>query len=872
MDFSPAADKRTLLRRVYYDLIGLPPTPREVESFLSDTSPNAYEHVVDELLNSPRYGERWARHWLDVVHYAETHGHDQDRIRTNAWPYRDCVIASFNSDKPYAKFVEEQIAGDVLYPDDPQAVVAMGFLATGPWDESSLRDIRDDTIDRQIARYIDRDDIVMTVMNTFVSTTVQCARCHNHKFDPISQVEYYGLQAVFAATDKANRAYDLDSKTHLLRQSLLKQKAALELRPKEVVDSLLSTVTQAEVAVWEKTLSARPSIWTVLDPETFISSGGATLTKQEDHSLLAGGPRPEVDTYTIAARSDLKGITAVRLEVLADDSLPHKGPGRQDNGNLHLSEFKVMAAPARAVSLSPSEEERGRVTGPTSNGTTAPSPVSSPPKQQRGEEAPSATAQKPVALQNPSADFNQDGWGIEKSIDSKTNTAWAIYPDVGKSHLAVFETKEDVGFERGTTLTFVLEQLHGGGHLIGRPRLSVTTAPRPVRANPFPENISKILARAPDQRSKEERTDLAAYYRKEQLDKRLGALPPPHWVYAGASDFVPDGSFKPARVPRDIHVLKRGDINKPGEAAMPGALTCVSGLPSRFQLPDVNDEGSRRAALAKWITDPKNTLTWRSIVNRVWHYHFGRGLVDSPNDFGRMGARPTHPELLDWLALKLLESGGSLKQLHRLIVTSAVYRQSSKHNPQFAEIDSDSRFLWRMNRTRLDAESVRDAVLQITGKLDVTMGGPSEQQFVISPGIHVTPVVDYTKFDVDSPASCRRSIYRFMFRTLPDPFMDSLDCPAGDQLTAARTESVTPLQALSMLNNHFLVRQSEHFAERLSRIKPGPEEQIAMAYQLALGRAPTKTEVKELAAYATKHGLANVCRLIFNSNEFMFVN
>ncbi|HEY2953346.1 MAG TPA: DUF1549 and DUF1553 domain-containing protein [Verrucomicrobiae bacterium] len=662
---SRAADKRTLLRRVCFDLIGLPPTPQEMDAFLADPSPDAYDKVVDRLLASPRYGERWARHWLDAVHFAETHGHDQDRIRTNAWPYRDYVIQSFNADKPYSRFVAEQIAGDVLFPDDPQAVVAMGFLATGPWDESSLRDIREDTIDRQIARYLDRDDIVTTVMNTFVGTTVQCARCHDHKFDPISQEEYYGLQAVFAATDKANRAYDADPKIHAQRRALLLRQRAIERRDKSLLDSFRNPAFQAELAAWETTL------------------------------------------------------------------------------------------------------------------------------------------------------------------------------------------------------------------------------------NPWPDDIAVILATPGSRRSDEQRTTLALHYLQGEVKRKLAALPQPQLVYAGASDFAPDGSFKPALTPRPVHVLKRGDINKPGDAAVPRAPALLPGLPPNFNLADPRDEGAARAALVQWIIHPQNALTWRSIVNRVWHHHFGRGIVDSPNDLGRMGARPTHPELLDWLAVTFRDHGGSLKELHRLIVTSATYRQASgveslngltvkadraapsRFNPStlqpFNE-DSDNRLLWRMNRTRLDAESIRDAVLQITGRLDLTMGGPSVQQFLLFPGIHVTPGVDYGKFDVDSPASCRRSIYRFIFRTLPDPFMDTLDCADASQLTPARNVSVTVLQALAMLNNHFIVRQSEHCAERVSEMGGTLEEQIAAAYRLALNRKPTKKESEDLAAYARKHGLANLCRLILNSNEFMFVN
>ncbi len=843
---SPPADRRTLLRRVYFDLIGLPPTPEAVQIFLADKSAQAYEKVVDRLLASPRHGERWARHWMDVVHFAETHGHDQDRIRSNAWPYRDYLIRAFNEDRPYARFVEEQLAGDVLFPDDPQGIVALGFIAAGPWDESSLRDIKEETTDRQIGRYLDRDDMVTTAMSTFVSVTVHCARCHDHKFDPISQRDYYSLQAVFAGVDRANRAFDTDAKTNRLRQSLMQKKAALERKDKSLLASLLEPAAQAEVAAWERSVAASAVVWTPLDPDKFTSAGGTTLAKQADGSVLATGTRPETDTYTIAANTGLKGITAVRLEVLTDDSLPHKGPGRQDNGNLHLSEFHLKAG------------------------------------------------SQPITLHNPTADFNQDGWTIAHALDGKEKTAWGIYPQVGKPHAAVFELKEPISLDAGATLTFVLEQKHGGGHLIGRARLSVTTAPPPVRANPFPDDIAKILATPAAQRSETQRVELAAFHLKGELHKQLAALPPPQFVYAAASDFVPDGGLVPAKGPRPIRVLKRGDLSKPGDEALPGALGCVADLKSRFEISDADNEGLRRAALAKWITDARNPLTWRSIVNRVWQYHLGRGLVDTPNDFGRMGSTPTHPELLDWLAVWFRDRGGSLKELHRLIVTSETYRQASqipvaadvrrlttpgnRHQREQSlltsatTVDADNRLLWRMNRARLDAESIRDAVLQITGQLDLTMGGPSVQQFVQSPGIHVTPVVDYAKFDVDSPASRRRSVYRFLFRTLPDPLMDSLDCPAGDQFAATRTESVTPLQALALWNNHFIVRQSEHFAARVSKLGKDLDAQIAAAYQLALGRAPTKSEAKELVAYAAKHGLANTCRVILNSNEFMFVN
>jgi mono/diheme cytochrome c family protein len=829
---APPADKRTLLRRVTFDLTGLPPTAEELRAFLADDAPDAYEKVVDRLLASPAYGERWARHWMDLVHFAETHGHDQDRPRPNAWPYRDYLIASFNEDKPYARFVEEQVAGDTLYPGDARAIVALGFLAAGPWDESGLRDIRDDSLDRQVARYLDRDDIVTTVMSTFASTTVHCARCHDHKFDPITQKDYYGLQAVFAATDKAEREYDADPAVAARRKELTREKARLAALRGSADPSLLAPAVEEEVAAWEKQLSARLVRWVPLDPSSYQSAGGATLTKQPDLSLLASGKRPDVDTYTVVADTDLEGITGVRLEVLTDDSLPHQGPGRQDNGNLHLNEFRMTAAPRDA------------------------------PKEG-----------KPLGLKNPAADFNQDGWTVAMAVDGNPKTAWGVYPKVGEPHRAVFECGEPIHLPGGARLTFVLEQTHGGGHLIGRARLSVTTTPGPLGGtDALPDALVEILAVPAEKRTDRQKAELALHVLGEKLERQLAALPPPHLVYAGASDFKPDGSFKPAKTPRPVHLLKRGDINKPAEEAVPGAVACVPGLEARFRLTDPNDEGARRAALARWLSDPKNVLTWRSIVNRAWHYHFGRGLVDTPNDLGHMGSRPTHPELLDWLAATFLESGGSLKRLHRLIVTSAVYRQSTRHDARFAEVDGDNRYLWRMNRTRLDAEEVHDAVLLAAGRLDRTMGGPSVKQFIQSPGIHVTPKVDYESFDVDRPENNRRSVYRFIFRTLPDPFMDALDCPDSSQLTPVRQTSVSALQALAMLNDKFMVRMSEHLADRAAGAGPDLPAQVVTVYRLALGRDPTDRERQAVTEYAEKYGLANACRVILNSNEFMFVN
>jgi hypothetical protein len=546
---SPEADRGTLIRRLTFDLHGLPPTPEEVQAFMADTDPRAYESLVDRLLASPRYGERWARHWLDVVHFGETHGYDKDKRRDHAWPYRDYVIRAFNDDKPYGEFVREQLAGDVLKPGEPDGVIATGFIAAGPWDFVGHVELREGTVEKAKTRSLDRDDMVANVMSTFTSMTVHCARCHDHAFDPIPQTDYYRLQAVFAGVDR-----------------------------------------------------------------------------------------------------------------------------------------------------------------------------------------------KDVSYAQAAADSEQ---------------------------------------EKGPALVYAIE---------------------------------------------------------------------PH-------------------EPREIRILQRGDVEKPGELAEPGALSCLPGLPGRFVLADPNNEGTRRAALAAWIADPANCLTWRSIVNRAWHYHFGRGIVDTPSDFGRNGGQPTHPELLDWLAVEFRDGGQSLKALHRLIVTSAAYRQSVRHDQRSAALDAGNRYLWRMNRRRLEAEEIRDAMLAASGKLDLSLGGPSFELFEFKDD-H-SPRYDYVPFD--KPEVWRRSVYRFLTRSVPNPWMEALDCPDASLSTPVRSTTITALQALAVLNDDFIVRQAQHMARRIESELPDANARIDRACWLCLSRSATDPERETLAAYAAKYGLAAACRLLFNTNEFVFV-
>lgn len=823
LNFSPPADRASWMRRVYFNLIGLPPSPQELKAFLEDASPQAAERVVDRLLASPRHGERWARHWMDVARYAETHGHDEDAIRPNAWPYRDWLIRSLNNDMPYAEFVRQQIAGDIIASEeDAWATAATGFLGCGPWDESSQMGIQDGTVDKKIAQYLDRDDMLTATMQTFTSTTAHCARCHDHKFDPVSLHDYYALQAVFAGVDKVERPFEPNSTLNRKRSDLLRQQQQLNdgnypetrLNSPEVV---------AAVDAWETRLHNQEQQWRILMPATITTSSGCRHDIQNDGSILFSGDAPERDTYTITGSIDTSRITGVQLEVLTDPTLPENGPGRAPNGNLHLSEITI------------------RVGG------------------------------KLAAIGRATADYNQAGWEIGRAIDGNRESAWGIHPQVGKRHHAVFALVKPIECQPGTEIEITLEQLHGGSHIIGRPRISTTSELQPEASDPLPIDLATLLAVPKSVRSEQQQQAIAIAYLKRETAHEIAALPEPEMVYAIASDFSPNGNFKAAMTPRDVHVLHRGDVLSPIELAQPGALSCIPGLPARFNLPDANNEGARRAALANWLAHPDNVLTWRSIVNRVWHYHFGRGIAATPNDFGKMGALPSHPELLDWLAVTFRDGGGSLKWLHKTIVLSDTYRQSTADRDAGIAIDPENLLLWRMNRRHLEAESIRDAVLCLTDMLDLKMGGPSARQFHTSPGVHVTPVVDYLNFDPDEAANFRRGVYRFVFRTVPDPLMQALDCPDASQLTAKRETSATALQALAMLNNRFLVRQSEHLATRLKCTGDGLEAQIAALFLHAYSRPPTQEELRAVADYARQHGLANACRVVINSSEFLYL-
>jgi hypothetical protein len=624
LGLNPEAERLTLLRRLTFDLVGLPPTPEEIDAFLADSSAGAYERQVERLLASPRYGERWGRHWLDVARYTESQGFEYDKLREQAWHYRDYVIRSFNEDKPYERFMKEQIAGDVLEPVSTDGIIGASLLVCGPWDEAG--NSQANATQKAITREEELEDLISVVGQTFLGLTINCARCHSHKFDPIPQQEYYRIKSVFEGVKHGERP--------LATPAALKEREA-------------------------------------------------------------------------------------RLGVL---------------------------------------------------------------KQERTE--------------------------AEQAVIRLQTVGW-----------------QAAARDRGVT-TNELRQI------------------------PQPELLAALT---PGQRQGYDQ----AVARRVALQAQLDAFKVLPTTYAGT------------RVePAPTRTLKRGDVKSPEEIVKPGALSAIANLDSDFGLPPDAPEAQRRLAFANWLAAPQNPLPARVMANRVWHLHFGQGLVATPNDFGASGAHPTHPELLDWLARQFIDSGWSVKTLHRLIVTSAVYRQSSRYTEAGAERDADNLLLWRFPPHRLEAEALRDAILTASGQLNLAAGGPSVRPFEILK----FPANAYIPVDKVGPEFNRRSVYRMNVNSGKDPLLDAFDCPDPSVKTPRRGVTTTPLQALGLMNNSFVQRQATHLAERvLQENQRDLKGAVRGAYRHALGRHPTPGETQRALAAAVDRGLAQVCWALLNSTEFLYV-
>ena len=836
---APRADARTLIRRLYFDLTGLPPDPSD----LTDLTDQKYEALVDKLLASPRYGERWARHWLDAVHYGETHGYDKDKPRLNAWPYRDYVIRALNSDKPYARFIEEQIAGDALYPGTVDGITALGFIAAGPWDYIGHAEVPETKLDGKIARHLDRDDMVQNAIGTVCSLTVQCAQCHYHKFDPISQEDYYSLHAVFAGIDRTEVDYYTDDAS-------MQKFAALQKQKKQITDT---------IAALEEPLKKK------------AGAAYTALSKRISGAAEKGAnPNAKPDFgYHSAISPSQDAVKWVQVDL-------------------------GKSVQVERIVLKPCYDDFGKIGGGFGFPVRFKIEVSDDPTFQTGVtlvwRKHDATFMNDFA--NPGLKPFESGTAGDDGVTGRfvRVTAVKLSPRRNDYIFALAEME-------------VYDSKTGPNLAAGRPVTSldsIEAAPRWRKAN-LTDGI------APESRSEEDKlklirerdalmlaqADEATKTKLREARKQRDALPQlpaPQKVYAGAVHYG-SGAFKGTHgVPRTIQVLKRGDVKQPAQEVSPGAVSTLGRL---FDLPfqvSGDHEAARRAALAKWITDQNNALTWRSIVNRVWQHHFGRGLVETANDFGRMGAKPTHPELLEWLALTFRDDmGGSLKKLHKLIVMSETYKQRSdgeveswpdpalQHSitPSLHHsttgLDANNIFLSHQTRRKLDAEAIRDSILAVSGKLDLTMGGPSFQDFIIDKPQH-SPHYEYHLHDPEDPKSHRRSIYRFIVRSQQQPFMTVMDCADPSMRVDKRNESLSPLQALALMNNGLTVAMAKHFAARVGKEAVGLEAQTKRAFVHALAREPKADELPPLVDYAQREGLENTCRVLLNLNEFSFVD
>jgi len=793
---SPEATRETLLRRVTLDLTGLPPTPAEIDAFLADTGADAYEKVVDRLLASPHYGERWARSWLDLARYADTNGYEKDNRRT-AWEWRDWVIKAFNADMPFRQFTVEQIAGDMLKDATPEQRIATGFHRNTLLNQEGGIDVEE-------ARWETLVDRVNTTATVWLGTTLGCAQCHNHKFDPFTQKDYYRMLAFFdnseysihgdgpKVMDKWIVEPDMELATPVQaarKKSLDEEIARVQAR----LEALTPALASAEAA-WESERTAPPPAWTTLRPTSARSAGGATLDVAEDGSVTASGPNPDRDTYTLSAHLLAGSVTAFRIDALADP--PRGTPGRADYGSFLVTRLAITA--------------------------------SSP-----------GGAARAISLVRAEANSDSNATGL---IDRDAETGWGG-GDPNRSYAVVVQPKAPVA--AGGTIAITLDQQgKQPRNTLRRFRVSVTSSPQPWGGLVLPDKVQPIVATPKAQRTEAQQKDLAEYYRGispareadrrrlRELKKELAGLgiPTAMALRERASGERPS---TPLRV--------RGAFTSPGErmyAAVPAAL---------HPLPE--DAMPNRLGLARWLVDENNPLTPRVTMNRIWEQYFGHGLVETSEDFGTQGERPSHPELLDWLATEFLAQGTHLKPMHRLIVLSATYRQASHATPELLGHDPYNRLLARGPRFRVEAEMVRDIALAASGLLSDKVGGPSVFPFQPE-GIWDNPYSDDRWQTSDGADRHRRALYTFARRTAPYPGLTVFDAPSREFCTARRVRTNTPLQALTTLNDPVFFEAARALAARaLKEAAPAPEDRAALAFRLCTARRPKPPELAPLLSF-----------------------
>ena len=800
---SAAAPRTALLRRLSLDLRGLPPAPDEAESFLTDDSPDAFERQADRYFASPAFGERWARHWLDLARYADSNGFQRDGFR-DLWGWRDWVVRAMNGDMPFDQFTIEQLAGDLLPEATVQQKIATGFHRCTTVNVEAGTDQEENRINQVTDR-------VNTTGAVWLGTTLECAQCHNHKYDPLTQREYYQLFAYFNNTPietafrgkNATAAIDFTGPMmEMPIEQVVRERQRLQTKLGEI-DLLLAAAKEhlpSISAEWETKLLAsaeKSGQWHILSPATFESASKAVGTVLDDQSILVSGPVPDKDTYHVTLKTDLPEITGLKLETLTDPSLPGMGPGRGDDKrpNFVLHRFSV------AVEIN-------------------------------GEPGPA------VKFKSAAADFSQKGYAVAGTIDDDPKTAWAIGQQFGKSHEATFLLAEPIRGGNGAVLIVKLEQNLGAGRTIGRLRLSALTGNPDA---PVPPDIVAIIRTAATERSPEQQERLADY--RFSLDPQVQTLRADREAAAKSLAEVTAPQtlvMQEGPMPRTTRIFRRGDFLQPLAEVRPQTPGFLHGP---------IDGPPNRLTLARWLASPDNPLVGRVTVNRWWAELFGRGIVSTPEDFGIQGDLPTHPELLDSLAVELTDSGWSMKTVLRRIITSAAYRQSSKVTPELLARDDQNRLYARGPRLRLDAETVRDNALAIAGLLSLKQGGPPVKPPQPDGVWTVTGLVDNSYKTSQGEDAYRRGIYVVWRRSAPYPSFMNFDASIRATCVVRRSHSNTPLAALTLLNDPVYVEAAATLARRIVAEAPSAsdERRIRHGFLLAVCREPTAAEMATVA-------------------------
>lgn len=783
---NPPATAAAFIRRASYDLTGLPPDPQELAAFESAFARNADQAVhelIDRLLASPRYGEHWGRHWLDVIRFGESRGYERNEIITNLWPFRDYVIRSFNEDKSFRRFLQEHLAGDVLAPGNPEIEVGSAFLVAGPYDdvgnqnpEAAAR-IRADQM----------DEMIRATSEAFLGLSVGCARCHDHKFDPITAADYYALYATFAGTTHGQR----EVASEAIREAREKQLAPLEAARKEL---------QRELDTLDAELAAR-------------------IAKIAE-AAARGWTRSTWSRYGTEEQFSPIDAKQVRLVVEGTDS--------EDDARTQftLDEFEVWSS--------------------------APTPINVALAREGAEARGSA----------PEAEDFAGAYSARLTIDGNSGERWVAIAPMLTITFPRMVTIDRVRFSSDRTQA--LKADHELTTFVGDYRIEVsldgeawtTVASSDDRVPPTAARKNSrlrklVLTEADRTRFDELKQRLAA------IEAELSAVPPlPTW-WVGTH----------AEAPGPFHILIGGSPEKKGAQVSPAGLSVWRGENWSYELPGKSSEGERRLALANWLSPDHNPLTARVLVNRIWHYHFGRGIVDTPSDFGFMGGRPTHPELLDWLAEEARRQEWRWKPLHRLIMNSRTYRQSADWRMDASAVDAENRWLWRFSPRRISAEELRDTLLDVSGALDLTMGGPGYRLY----DYQQDNVATYVPKDQFGPETYRRAVYHHNARAARVDLMSEFDCPDSAFGEPRRSSTTTPLQALTLLNHSFTLKMAEAFAARLRRECPTAEQIPREALLRVWGREPAAEEISVTRAFLEAHGLFALGRALFNSNEFLRV-